>query len=330
MNAIIKAPQLPADPGQEITPALYDQFIDFVDVGPESIATYARALSQFMRWLQREGIRQPQRADVIRYREELKREHKAATVQNYICAVRLFFQWTAAAGLYPDIADRIKGAKVSTAHKRDALTVRQAQRVLEIQREKDTATAARDYAIILTAITCGLRSIEIRRASVEDLRALGDQTVLYIQGKGEEEAAEFVIITEPVEKALREYLQQRGSCSGSDPLFTSASNRGRGGRLTTRSISRIIKNALVAAGYDSDRLTAHSLRHTAGTINLTEGGSLQETQQFLRHADINTTTIYAHNLERIRSKSEKRITAALFMTGRQDPAERRAEQWQTL
>lgn len=325
MNAIITAGQLPADPGQEITAALYDQFIDYIDVGAGSVETYARALSQFFRWLQREGIRQPQRADIIRYRDELKTDHKAATVQSYICAVRLFFKWTAAAGLYPDIADKVKGAKISRAHKRDALTVRQAQHVLEIQQEKDAATAARDYAIILTAITCGLRAVEIRRANIEDLRALGDQTVLYIQGKGEEEAAEFVIITEPVEKALREYLQQRGSCAGSAPLFAGIGNRSRGGRLETRSISRIIKRALIAAGYDSDRLTAHSLRHTAGTINLTAGGTLQETQQLLRHADINTTTIYAHNLDRIRSKSEKRITAALFDNeGRQDPAERRA------
>ena len=312
MRALTTAGPLPAAPGQEITAALYDQFISFVDVAAGSVETYARALSQFFRWIRREEIRQPQRADVIRYREELKQDHKAATVQNYIVAVRLFFQWTAAAGIYPDITEGIKGAKVSKTHKRDALTVQQAQHVLEMQAEKETKTAARDYAIILTGITCGLRAVEMRRANIEDLRTLGDQTVLFIQGKGEEEAGEFVIITEPVEKALREYLKSRGSCPGSAPLFTSASNLNRGGRLTTRSISRIIKTALVAAGYNSDRWTAHTLRHTAGTINLTAGGTLQETQQLLRHKDINTTTIYAHNLERLQSRSEQRITAALF------------------
>lgn len=328
MRELTPAGQLPATQGQEITAALYDQFIKFVDVGPGSAQTYARALRQFTSWLQREGIRQPQRADVLRYREELKKDHKAATVQSYICAVRRFFQWTADIGIYPNIAEKVKGAKVSTAHKKDALTLQQAQHVLELQAEKDTPAAARDYAIILTGITCGLRAIEIRRANVEDLRTVGDLTILYVQGKGEEEAAEFVIIPGPVEKALRDYLQARGSCSGSDPLFASISRRNCGGRLTTRSISQIIKTALIDAGYNSDRLTAHSLRHTAGTLNLLAGGTLQETQQLLRHANINTTTIYAHNLDRLQSRSEQRITAALFdkTAGRTDPAERRATQ----
>ena len=70
------------------------------------------------------------------------------------------------------------------------------------------------------------------------------------------------------------------------------------------------------AGYDSDRLTAHSLRHTAATLNLLAGGTLQETQQLLRHSSINTTTIYAHNLDRAQSKSEERIANAIFYFNR--------------
>ncbi len=67
-----------------------------------------------------------------------------------------------------------------------------------------------------------------------------------------------------------------------------------------------------AAGLDSERLTAHSLRHTAATLNLLAGGSVQETQQLLRHSNIGTTMIYAHNLERAANNSEARIAAALF------------------
>jgi integrase/recombinase XerC len=96
-----------------------------------------------------------------------------------------------------------------------------------------------------------------------------------------------------------------------DPLFAGVGNRNAGGRLTTRSISGIEKGALVSAGLNSDRLTAHSLRHTAATLNLLNGGTLEETKQLLRHTNINTTLIYAHALERANNQSEARIEAAL-------------------
>ena len=96
-----------------------------------------------------------------------------------------------------------------------------------------------------------------------------------------------------------------------DVLFVSTSNNNKGQRLTTRSISGIVKKRLKAAGYTSNRLTAHSL-HTAGTLNLMNGGTLEETQQLLRHSNINTTMIYLHHLERENNQSEKRIADALF------------------
>ena len=283
MQYVIPAAQLEPRPDQKITPPLYERFVAYIDASEKTVQTYSRALRQFFKWIRREQITQPLREDVIRYRDELKVSHKPATVQNYIFAVRQFFRWTAQEGIYPNIADRIKGARVSTRHKKDALTLEQAREILALQ-----------------------------RANVEDLRQLGNRMVLYVQGKGEEDRAEYVLITQPVEKAIRQYLRIRGHVGGDEPLFASLSRRNPGERMTTRSISRIIKTAFREAGYDSDRLTAHTTRHTAGTINLLTGGTLQETQELLRHKNINTTTIYAHNLNKLESMSEERITAALF------------------
>lgn len=297
---------------QDVTLVMFDRFVAYIDATDKTVQTYKRALRQFFYWIQREQIRQPQREDVIRYREELKKDHKPATVQNYIVAVRLFFRWTAQEGLYPNIADGIKGAKIGRNHKKDPLTVRQVREILEQQRQREGLAGLRDYAILAAALTSGLRTVELQRANAEDLRPLGDKTVLYIQGKGHEERDEYVLITAPVEKAIRAYLKARGKLKKGAPLFASTSRNNNGQRMTTRSISRIVKNAFIAAGYDSDRLTAHSLRHTAGTLNLLQGGTLQETQQLLRHTNVNTTLIYAHNLERINSESEERISGALF------------------
>lgn len=83
------------------------------------------------------------------------------------------------------------------------------------------------------------------------------------------------------------------------PLFVCLSNRNnkQQSRMTKRSISRIVKERLKKAGYDdSERLTAHSLRHSAITLSLLSGATIQQAQQLARHTNINTTMIYAHNL----------------------------------
>jgi len=289
----------------------FEDFFKFVDIAEKSIETYKRALKQFIKWLAVRGITQPTRDDIIAFRNELKETHKATTVQSYIVAVRLFFRWTAQRGLYPDVADHIKGAKLTKEHKKDCLTTKQVKKVLG-KIDRSTLQGLRDYAILCLMLTGGLRTIEVCRADVEDLRTLGDNTVLYLQGKGRQDKSEYMKIVEEVEDAIRAYLKACGSTEPKTPLFKCISNKNHAGRLTTRSVSRIVKEALRNAGYDSDRLTAHSLRHTTGTLNLKNGGSLEETQQLLRHSNINTTMIYLHHLERLNNQSEERIAKAIF------------------
>lgn len=292
---------------------LYERFIAFLDTSPKTIETYTRNLRQFFKYLSENLINEPKREDIIAYREYLKHDLKLkpTTVQSYIVVVRSFFQWTLQEGIYPNVADKVKGAKIGTQHKKDPLTTNQAKDILS-SFNKSTEAGARDYAIFSLMITGGLRDIEVQRANLEDMRILGDDTVLYIQGKGRDEKTEYVKIPHPVEKAIREYLKTRSGLKSTDPLFSSTSNNNKGGRLTTRSISGIIKKSFSKAGYDSDRLTAHSLRHTAGTLNLLNGGSLEDTQQLLRHSNINTTMIYLHHIDRAKNQSEERIAGALF------------------
>ena len=144
--------------------------------------------------------------------------------------------------------------------------------------------------------------MEVSRANIEDLSTVGDSSVLYIQGKGHTERTEYVKLMPEVEEAIRAYLKTRGAVSGKDPLFTSLSNNSKGKRITERSVSQIAK----------DRLTAHSTRHTAVTLALLGGQSLEEVQQFARHANITTTQIYAHNLDRAKNNCEATIAKAIF------------------
>jgi len=311
MTLIERQPQAIAK--QAELQAFYARFIAYLDAKPRTVQTYNSALRQFFTYLATEGIQQPQRDHILAYRDNLLTRTKPTTVQAYMVAIRLFFRWTAQEGLYPDIADKIKGAKLnSKRHKRDALTAEQVRAILQAINQ-DSPQGRRDYAIVALMVTGGLRDIEVVQASIEDLRQGPGGTVLYIQGKGwDSKDEEYISVPLPVETAIRAYLAARGQLDGKAPLFASASNNSQGQRLTTRSISAIVKGHMKAAGYDSERLTAHSLRHTAGTLNLLNGGTLQETQQLLRHSNINTTMIYLHNLERAANRSEQRIAAAIF------------------
>lgn len=295
---------------KRIDHTLLKRFLEYLDASEKTVQTYTRALRQFFKFLYENNITQPQRTDVLAFRDNLKdKGRKPTTIKSYIVAVRLFFQWTNQEGLYPNIAEKIKGAKLDQAHKKDYLTVDQIKDVLN-NIDTSTLTGARDYAIIVLMVTGGLRTIEVSRADMDDMRNVGNSPALYIQGKGREEKTEYVKLPLQVFKAIgryREMLEKQY-----DVLFVSTSNNNKGQRLTTRSISGIVKKRLKEAGYTSNRLTAHSLRHTAGTLNLMNGGTLEETQQLLRHSNINTTMIYLHHLERENNQSEKRIADALF------------------
>ena len=282
----------------------YADYLGFLDAAPRTVQTYKGNIRQFVKWTAQRGIQRPTRQDVIAYRDELKTRCKPATVQAYITALRIFFAWTEQAGIYPNIAARVKGAKLDTNHKKDALTAAQAK-ILLGSIDRSTAQGKRDYCIIVLMLTGGLRDIEISRADLEDLQP----GRLYLQGKGREERTEFIKIVPAAQQALDAYLKVRAPGSS---LFTSYSNQNRGGRLTARSISRLVKDKLKAAGMDSDRLTAHSLRHAAVTLALLGGLPLDEVQQFARHRNITTTQIYAHNLERAQNRSEDTIARSIF------------------
>ncbi|MGQ7394034.1 tyrosine-type recombinase/integrase [Streptococcus suis] len=295
-----------------ITYDTFERFISYLDASPKTIETYTKALRQFFNYIGVHGIRKPQREDVLAFRDDLKASGlKPTTVQNYITATRIFFKWTAQEGIYPNIAEHVKGAKLDKNHKKDYLTSRQAKEVLAGV-QTDSEEGLRNYAILSLMVTGGLRTIEVSRADVEDLRTVGESTVLYIQGKGREEKTEYIKISAPVEKAIRSYLKARENVEEGQPLFTSTSNNSKGKRITTRTVSGVVKTALRNAGYDSARLTAHSLRHTAITLALLAGREITEVQQFARHANLNTTMIYNHALDQAKNGCSDAISSAIF------------------
>lgn len=296
---------------QPLQQSLFNDFVAYIDRGEKTTRTYLTNLRQFMKWLQATGTTQPTRADIIAYRDYLMRDRKPNTVKQYLQSVKQFFTWTAAEGYYPNIAANVHAPKVAQdTHKKDALT---AADVLQIEQSIDRSTeqGKRLFAMFQLAVTAGLRTIELSRANIKDIENRNGSACIYIYGKGRAEADQKKPIAAPVYEALQEYISCRSDRpTESSPLFVATGNRSGGKRIAPTTISTMLKKAMQAAGYNSERLTAHSLRHTAGNnvMELT-GDNLFITQQYMRHASPTTTEIYLH---RDTEKQEAEIAQQLY------------------
>lgn len=293
--------------------ALIDDFKAFVDVKPQALRTYLNGIKSFISYTKSHGITNPTRETVINFRESLRNDYKPTTIQTYLAGIRRFFQWLALKGYKSgNIAANVKGVRLTRDFKKDCLTADQTKDLLE-SIDRSSLAGKRDYAMLSLMVTTGLRDCEVSRACIEDMQTIAGQSALFIQGKGHDGKDQAVKLAPKVEKAIREYLKERGETDKKAFLFTGFSNRNAdGAAMTTRSISRIVKSRMQAIGLDSERLTAHSLRHTAATLNLLNGGTLEETQQLLRHSSITTTQIYSHALTWADRKSESRIADAIL------------------
>ena len=292
--AIIPAQEITLQAPQR-TEDLIDSFIASQDIKLNSKLLYRRTLKQYFNWIGIKGylLSEIARPQLLEYKEELLGSKKSSlTVSSYINSVRRFYEWAEANKYYPNVAKGIKSPNRKQQFKKQPLLPAQATALLNYYQNK----ALRDYAIIGLLLRTGLRTIEVIRATVEDITFKGSQRVLLIQGKGRDEKDNFVILTDKTYQPIAEYLKTRGQIRGSEPLFSSNSNNSKGEQLTTRSISYIAKEGLKAIGLDARSFSAHSLRHTTAVNILRAGGSLETAQFTLRHSNPATTQIYTATL----------------------------------
>ncbi|MFZ1323444.1 MAG: tyrosine-type recombinase/integrase [Ignavibacteria bacterium] len=277
---------------------LIGSFINSQDVKDSSKALYKRTISQYFKWIDRNKFKQNEitRAEVLKYKQELLESGMSSlTVGSYITVVRKFYEWTEANKLYPNVAKNIKTPRRKQQFKKQSLTDSQAKSLLDHYKNKQFE-ALRDYAVISLLLRTGLRTVELIRANIEDVTMKEGKRILFIQGKGRDEKDNFVIITGKAFEPIEEYLKTRGAYKVKEPLFTSVSNNNLGGRLTTRAISKIAKEGLIAIGLNDRNYTAHSLRHTTACSLIRKGVSLEHIQGVLRHSNPATTQIYLSSI----------------------------------
>lgn len=284
------------------------QFIASLDVKPASRDTYRKALKQFSLWIAANNVTSPTREDILHFKEALKAANLSAmSISSYLVAVRRFFAYLEGLKIYPDVAKDVKGEKRPKGYLRDGLSVIQVQRLLSTIPRAGLSNL-RDFALVNLLVHTGMRTIEAVMADVGDLRAKDGEMVLWILGKSRDSKDEFVVLTQEAYGPIMDYLKVRGQPETSAPLFVSHSRAVKNERLTTRSIRGIVVRWLVEAGLHSARISSHSLRHTAASTAFQNGADPVSVQQMLRHANINTTMIYVHNMNRIKNAAEKHIS----------------------
>lgn len=275
--------------------------LDNQDLSDATLKAYKTYLKQFVLWLNSNNVTKPTEDTIKAYKLYLKdnNSYTIATKNQYIRAVKHLFKWLNSRGLYKDVSANIKEFKDVRKHKRDSLTINEINKIVN---DIDTSNeiGLRDKAIIILASTLGLRANEIVNINVSDIEQKDNIYIVSILGKGYQEKSNKKVIPKQVYLVIQDYLKVKKNVKPSDALFTSTSNRALNKRLTKETLSQIVKKRYRASGFNSSKLTLHSLRHlTADATLKATDNNIYKTQHYLRHKNTQTTEIYLTEQEDI-------------------------------
>ena len=268
---------------------LMQRYLKFIDVSENTTKAYNVGLIQFNEYLKANGIKEPTRENIIEFREYLLETHKPKTVNLYLIAVKNFYSWLEYEGITKDISKKIKGIKLEQRHLKRGLSQEEIKQVLGVCKD------IREELLVKLMITCGLRCNEVVNIEIQDFYKDGDAIMLKVLGKGRDGLKQDLVridnrLFELIKKYCKEY-------NVTDYLFTSTSNHNTNGKLTTKTIRYIITNLFKKAELDMEMLSTHSTRHTSCELALESGLDLREVSEFMRHKALQTTLIYAKELE---------------------------------
>ena len=261
-----------------------------------TISAYVSDISQFANWVERQSIDDPRKVtkDVVRQYIGFLTTMKMAkrSVGRKVAALRKYFAWLVRDHKI-DI-DPTAGVRTPTDTGRlpKVLTNEQLNALLHAANEEDPDwKKARDTAIIELLYGSGLRVSELCSLDVDSVNV--KQQAVIVTGKGNKQRR--VPVSEPSLVALTAWAVLRHEVSV-DKTEVALFVNGRGGRLGTRDVRRIIDARSLAPTHP------HALRHTFATHLLDNGADLRAVQELLGHSDVATTQRYTHvSKERLKS-----------------------------
>jgi integrase/recombinase XerC len=211
-----------------------------------------------------------------------------ASVARSLAAVRSLYRWLAQEGVVEQNPAKLVATPKLPKRLPRVPTIEEMNSVLDAQMPEVAAFPERDRVLLELLYGCGIRNSELIGINVDDIRVSNE--AILIRGKGKKER--FVPFGGSAASALRAYLPERQRVlSEKNKTISALLINQRGGRLTVRSVGRIVKKIAVAKGLSPD-VHPHTLRHAFGTHMLEEGADLRAIQEMLGHERLSTTQRY--------------------------------------
>ena len=262
-----------------------------------TVRAYGRDLEEFMDFVKAKTGREARLGDldiplVRGYLASLFGRNDPSTISRKLSSLRSFGSYLVRRGVHQDNPVKLVAMPRRPRVLPRFLSVDEASNIMEIP---DTSTPAgcRDLAMLEVMYGSGLRVSELCALDLSDLE-LSAGTIRIRHGKGAKER--IVPLGDAAKHALQQYLASRHGLrhprskqQHPHALFLNV----RGGRLTTRSVARLVKHSCVQAG-TRVVVSPHALRHSCATHLLDGGADLRSIQEILGHASLGTTQRYTH------------------------------------
>ncbi|PLX42104.1 MAG: tyrosine recombinase XerC [Deltaproteobacteria bacterium] len=271
-----------------------------------TIRNYLRDVERFGEWLSKGAKTTPtlwrgvEMGDIRGYLAHLHPTHRKSSIARNLSAVKAFFRFLVRqAHLGSNPADLLSAPKAPKKLP-EFMSVDEVLHLLDSVKA-DGLLGARDKAILETLYATGVRVSELVSLSGKDIELT--RGVARVLGKGKSERE--VVLTGPAIDALDSYFALRMEAGkpleGKGPIFLNA----RGGRLTDRSVRRILDQWLTRAAI-AKKVSPHTLRHSFATHLLAGGADLRGIQELLGHKSLSTTQKYTHlGIERLMEVYDK-------------------------
>jgi len=264
-----------------------DRFLEFLSnqKGKEKETPDAKLLTPDL--ITQELVRE-YRLFVNRLRDRQGKELKKSTQNYHLLALRAFLRYLAWRGIASLAPEKIPVAKTGD-REIHFLEVNEVKNIIEIP--PGEGLGIRDKAIISILFSTGMRVSELVALNLSDIGF--DRGEITVLGKGKK--LRVVFLSKEALTDLTNYLAERGTDQASAhnakdiPLFLSK----KGGRLTVRSIERLVKKYATRAGI-AKKVSPHTLRHSFATDLLIAGADIRSVQSMLGHSSITTTQQYTH------------------------------------
>lgn len=264
------------------------------DYSAKTVESYHRDLREFVDFASVDNPREIDTPLIRSFVYSLNHKNKSTSVARKLSALRTFFRFLLREKIVPANPVLAVAMPRQDRYMPALLTVDEVFALLEAPNESDTF-AVRDRAILELLYSTGIRVAELVSLDLKDLDFANES--VRVLGKGNKERV--VPVGRPAVEALQKYRSQR------DELLTARIKRGhppekdavflnvRGGRLTVRSVERLVADYSLRAGIIG-KVTPHVLRHSFATHLLEMGADLRTVQELLGHASLSTTQRYTH------------------------------------